>query len=106
MSTYGTKPAILSVVDPFTSNYIPGIVREYIGDKVIREIRGKRNTKPEKSTTACKCTLPNFPQPLQELYDEKYVKLTYVELLKPCEKVEIVVTKGICGERNQASEQL
>ena len=40
LSTYGTKPAILSVVDPFASNYIP------------------------------KCTLPNFPQPLQELYDE------------------------------------
>ena len=73
LSTYGTKPAILSVVDwagpadPFASNYIP------------------------------KCTLPNFPQPLQELYDEKYVKLYICRVTKVCEKVEVVVTKEMAA---------
>lgn len=63
LSACGTKPAILSLVDPYASNYVP------------------------------KSTLSSFPQPLQELYDEEYSKLIYTELLKACEMVEVVVTE-------------
>ena len=36
---------------------------------------------------------PNFPKPLQQLYDEKYLKLDYLQLLAVCEEKSIILTK-------------
>ena len=57
-----TKPAILSVVFPYADTYTPKFSRS------------------------------SFPQPLQTLFDQKYLKLDYIALLSACEAVEISVT--------------
>ena len=46
----GTKPAILSIVKPYSDSYVP------------------------------KVTIPSFPKPLQELYNKKYLAFSYMEL--------------------------
>ena len=58
-----TKPGILSVVDPYSDSYIP------------------------------KTDRPSFPKPLQQLYDQKYISCSYIELLNACEKVEVMITE-------------
>ena len=63
LSQCSTKPAILSIVTPYSDSYIPKTIQ------------------------------PTFPKPLQQLYDEKYLDCNYLELLAVCEQVEITVTK-------------
>lgn len=62
LSDCGTKPAILSIIKPYSDSYIP------------------------------KVTIPSFPKPLQELYNKKFLELSYTELLSACEKTEIALT--------------
>ncbi len=62
MNECGTKPAILSVVLQYANNYTP------------------------------KSSLPTYPKPLSELYQQKYLKMNYIELLAVCETTEISVT--------------
>lgn len=63
LSKCGTKPAILSIVDPYSDNYVPKVVQ------------------------------PSFPKPLQQLFDEKYLKYSYTELLAACKEIEITLTE-------------
>ena len=63
LSKCGSKPAILSLVHPYSDNYVPKAVQ------------------------------PSFPRPLPELYDVKYLKYSYTELLAACEETEIIVTE-------------
>ena len=63
LSKCGTKPAILSLVDPYSDNYVPKVVQ------------------------------PSFPKPLPQMFDEKYLKYSYTELLAACEKSNITLTE-------------
>ncbi len=59
----GKNPAILSIVSPYSDNYIPKVVQ------------------------------PNFPKPLQQLYNKESLKYDYLKLLAVCEKINITITK-------------
>ncbi len=76
LSESETRPAILSIVSPYSDNYIPKAVQ------------------------------PNFPKPLQQLYDEKYLKLDYLQLLAVCEEKSIILTKemAVAVERDTRTQ--
>ena len=63
LSKCGTKPAILSIVAPYSVNYVPKVEQ------------------------------PSFPKPLQQLFEEKYRKYSYTNLLHACEEIEITLNK-------------
>ena len=56
-SVGGTKPAILSLIPPYSDNYVP------------------------------RSSVQNFPEPLISLYASYYVDLEYHELLNACETI-------------------
>lgn len=62
LSKCSTKPAILSIIDPYSDSYIPKVAQ------------------------------PSFPKPLQQLYDDKYLTYGFIELLSACEEIEISLT--------------
>lgn len=62
INTCATKPAILSIIEPFCEDYIP------------------------------KPVTPSFPQVLNDLYDPTCVKRNFTELLGHCETVKITVS--------------
>jgi len=62
MSLAGTRPAILSLVDPYSDNYVP------------------------------KSSQSVFPKPLNFLHDESYVQLEYHDLLQVCESISLEIT--------------
>ena len=59
ISLAGTRPATLSIVDPYSDNYVP------------------------------KSSQSVFPKPLKSLYDISYMQLKYHELLEVCESVSL-----------------
>jgi len=61
-SLSGTQPAILSIVEPFSDNFVP---------------RFSQNT---------------FPKPLTSLHDMTYMQSEYHELLEVCESVSLQCT--------------
>ena len=65
LSLKGTKPAILSLVAPYSDKYVP------------------------------KSSLDVFPKPLKCLQQPSYLQLPYHELLSMCENVSIEVTDKI-----------
>ncbi len=65
LSQAGTKPAILSLIPGYSSSYVP------------------------------KTFLPEFPLPLTALYDPNCLKLSFDELLKKCDSIEIVLTSDM-----------
>lgn len=62
LSLCGTRPAILSIIPKFSSNYVP------------------------------KRFLEAFPEPLSMLYKPEYMELEYHELLEVCEEVKVDIT--------------
>ena len=63
LSKSGTKPDILSCVDPYSDNYVPKAVQ------------------------------PSFPKPLQICFDEKYLNYSYIKLLDACIEIDISMTQ-------------
>ena len=59
----GTKPGILSFVDPYSDNYVPKAVQ------------------------------PSFSKPLQIFFDEKYLNYSYTKLLDACVEIDISITQ-------------
>lgn len=81
LSKCGTKPAVLSVVLPYAKDYEP------------------------------KSSCPIFPKPLPELYEEKYLKMNYMELLNASDTTEITITAEMAvavekATTNQSSSKL
>ena len=81
LSGCGTKPAVLSVTLPFAYDFQP------------------------------KTTLTNFPQPLPELFKDKYLVMDYVTLLDACSTVDIALSADMAeavekATRDQASSCL
>ena len=82
LSECGTKPAFLSLVPgPLSDRYIPAVSK------------------------------PNFPWPLQDLYDKRNLQLGYLELLSVCENVTVVLTEEMAeaveqDTRSQSSSTL
>ena len=64
LSKSKSKPAILSLVDPHSDNYVPS------------------------------SSLPECPFPLTALYKPEYENLSYIELLEVCEGVEVSITES------------
>ncbi len=65
LSQAGTKPAIISLIPGYSSTYVP------------------------------KTFLPEFPLPLITLYDPNCLKMSFDELLKQCDSIEIVLTSDM-----------
>jgi len=63
LATCGTKPALLSIIPKFSSNYV------------------------------AKRLLDAFPEPLSMLHKPAYMKLEYHELLEACEAMTVDITK-------------
>lgn len=70
-----TKPAILSIIPNFSTQYIPVI---------------RNNT---------------FPTPLQSLYDPKYLTLNYTDLLQVCDSTDIKVSQDMAKAVEEATIQ-
>ena len=67
LSKCNTKPAILSIVDPYSDKYVPKVAQ------------------------------PSFPTPLPQLYDDKYLAYGYIQLLKASEEIDITLTDKMVG---------
>ena len=63
LSKCGSKPAILSIITPYSKDYAPKLLKE------------------------------DYPKILTELYDLNAVDQNYTELLKTCESIKIEITK-------------
>ena len=74
LSACGRKPAILSLIPKYSDAYVP------------------------------KASLPEFPQPLQLLYQPEYMDLQYHELLHMCETTEIVITADMAQAVEKATK--
>ena len=73
LSKCGYKPAILSLVSEHAHNHIP------------------------------KSSSPNYPKPLQSLYDQKFLKLEYTDLLSACSEVDIHVNADMVSAVESAT---
>ena len=73
LSKCGCKPAILSLVTEHAHMYIP------------------------------KSSSPNYPKPLQSLYDPKFLKLGYTDLLSTCAKVDLHVNEDMVSAVESAT---
>ena len=73
-SVGGTKPAILSLIPPYSDNYVP------------------------------KSLVQKFPEPLISLYASYYVDLEYHELLNACETISLHVTEKMTKSVEKATK--
>ena len=62
MSLAGTKPSVLSLVDPYSDHYIP------------------------------KSSQTTFPKPLRSCHDPSHIHLKYNELMEVCEAIQLEFT--------------
>ena len=70
------KPAVLSLITGYSDSYVS------------------------------KTSLPEFPQPLLILYDPNFFKFNYIELLKKCEYIELIITpKMALSIENESKQQ-
>ena len=73
-SECGRKPAILSLIPKYSDAYMP------------------------------EASLPEFPQPLQLLYQSEYMDLQYHEVLRVCEFTEKIITVDMAQAAEKATK--
>ena len=73
LSTCCTKPAILSLIPPYSDNYVP------------------------------KSAMDVFPKPLNELYNPEYIKIGFDELMDICNNFSISITEEMSQSIEKAT---